>query len=74
MWLAVKLPPIQELLANINFSSMDDANIKLQQVQKELNHKPDPEMGNLTPDQVTRLIYRSWDDPINPLRLNKNLI
>ncbi len=27
------------------------------------NAAPDPQMGGLSPDQVTRLIYSNWDEP-----------
>lgn len=37
------------------------------------NAAPDPEMGGLSPDQVSRLIYSNWDDDNCPLKFNKNI-
>ncbi len=37
------------------------------------NAAPDPEMGGLSPEQVTRLIYSNWDEPGSAIQLNHNL-
>ncbi|MCJ7483969.1 MAG: hypothetical protein MUO31_13505, partial [Thermodesulfovibrionales bacterium] len=42
-------------------------------MMKSRNAAPDAEMGGLSPDQVSRLIYLSWDDENFPLKFNKKL-
>lgn len=56
-----------------DFKSIEELNKKLQQEMDARNATPDPDMGGLSPNQVTRLIYFSWDDDRFPLRFNTQL-
>ena len=56
-----------------NFDNIDDLNDHLQGVMSSRNASPDPEMGGLSPEQVAKLIYSSWDDDKFPLKFNKQL-
>lgn len=38
-----------------------------------INQIPDPEMSNLTPEQVHKLIYADWNAPDSPIRFNRNI-
>ena len=42
---------------------LDESNRLLAESFRARNAAPDPEMGNLSPDQVTRLIYSEWGVP-----------
>lgn len=64
---------IPSLLAGEEFSHLDEVNAVLQQHYQAKNQRPDPKMGGLSPDQVTRLIYTAWDDPNCPIQFNHNL-
>lgn len=48
-------------------------NQKIQQVIDDRNNRPDPEMGNLSPNQVSKLIHLHWNDPDFPVKFNKQL-
>jgi len=56
-----------------DFKSIEELNKKLQQDMDARNATPDPDMGGLSPNQVTRLVYFSWDDDRFPLRFNTQL-
>ena len=56
-----------------NFDNIDDLNDHLQGMMSDRNKAPDPEMGGLSSEQVSRLIYSSWDDIKFPLKFNKEL-
>ena len=56
-----------------DFDNIDDLNDHLQGIMSDRNTAPDPEMGGLSPEQVTRLIYLSWDDNKFPLKFNEEL-
>ncbi|TVR51846.1 MAG: hypothetical protein EA425_06130 [Puniceicoccaceae bacterium] len=45
----------------------------LQRKVDEHNHRPDPEMGGLSPDQVFRLTRTPWTDPHSPLQVRDDL-
>ena len=62
-----------EEFSGYNFESIEDVNEKLQEVTNARNATPYPEMGRLSPNQVTALVYFSWDDSRFPLRFNKEL-
>lgn len=52
---------------------MDHLNEHLQDVMVARNKTSDSEMGNLSPEQVSRLIYSPWDENDFPLKFNKEL-
>ena len=56
-----------------DFDNIDDLNEHLQGVMSNRNSSPDPDMGGLSPEQVSRLIYLKWDDIKFPLKFNKEL-
>ncbi len=62
-----------EQLSEYEFEDIDAANEMTQEIMKSRNAAPDAEMGELSPDQVSRLIYLSWDDDNFPLKFNKKL-
>jgi len=62
-------PPIEENDEEI-FSSINDACTEL---SNNINKSPDPELGNLSPTQVHKLIYSKWDNDDCPIKFNKNL-
>ena len=64
---------LAEELGDQSFESVEDANEKLQEIMKARNAAPDAELGGLSPDQVSRLIYLSWDDDNFPLKFNNKL-
>ena len=64
---------IADELDGQEFESIEDLNLRLQDVMKERNSDPDPEMGNLSPEQVSRLIYFPWEKETFPIKFNKEL-
>jgi len=64
---------IEELLAGKDFSSVEELNKKLHSFHTQKNSTPDPEMGNLSPNQVSMLIYTKWEDSKCPIKFNENL-
>lgn len=64
---------IAEEISGHNFESLEDANELLQEMMDRRNTAPDAEMGGLSPEQVSRLIYLPWDDNNFPLKFNKEL-
>jgi hypothetical protein len=47
-----------------------------QQIQQRIdarNNRPDPELGNLSPNQVYKLINLPWNDPKYPIKFNQQL-
>ncbi|RKY07746.1 MAG: hypothetical protein DRP56_05220 [Planctomycetota bacterium] len=64
---------VAEEIEGQNFESMDDLNNHLQGFMMERNTAPDPEMGGLSPEQVTLLIYSRWDREHFPLKFNAEL-
>ncbi len=62
-----------EQLSEYDFEDIDEANEMAQEIMKARNAAPDAEMGGLSPDQVSRLIYLPWDDDNFPLKFNKKL-
>ncbi len=62
-----------EQLSEYEFEDIDAANEIAQKMMNSRNAAPDAEMGELSPDQVSRLIYLSWDDDNFPLKFNKKL-
>ena len=48
-------------------------NIKIENFVDTYNDHPDPQLGNLSPNQVHKLIHLPWDDPDYPIKFNKEL-
>jgi hypothetical protein len=47
-----------------------------QQIQQTIdarNNRSDPELGNLSPNQVHKLINLPWNDPDFPIKFNQQL-
>ncbi len=53
--------------------AIEDIKALFDNMYDTLNNVPDPEMGNLTPEQVYRLIYAEWGTEDCPIHFNKNL-
>ncbi len=53
--------------------AVDELNQQLQVVSNAYNAAPDPEMGNLSPEQVTHLIYAPWGEPGSPIQFHTNM-
>jgi hypothetical protein len=64
---------LQEELARNPNASIEELNAALQQRAFAINHRPQKEMGNLSPDQVRRLLADDWTGPGGVLRLNSTL-
>jgi hypothetical protein len=45
----------------------------IQQTIDARNNRPDPEIGNLSPNQVSKLINLPWNDPACPIKFNQQL-
>lgn len=69
--------PVTRSIANEiegqDFDNIDDLNDHLQGIMTGCNAAPDPEMGGLSPDQVSRLLYSNWDDANFPIKFNKQM-
>ena len=46
---------------------------QIQQTIEAYNNKSAPELGNLSPNQVYKLIYLPWNDPDYPIKFNQQL-
>lgn len=64
---------LSAFLKDQSFGSLDEANLALQNLMDGHNEQPDPEMGGLSPNQVTQLVYLDWDNPDNPIELDDQL-
>lgn len=64
---------VAEEIEKHDFENIDDLNNHLQGFMAKQNTAPDPEMGGLSPEQVSRLIYSKWTDEHFPLKFNDNL-
>ncbi len=65
---------LRERLAEAGVENIDDAKRELQRLQDEYNHRPMPDFGGLSPEQMRRLLYmRDWSDPENVLFVNPGL-
>ena len=53
--------------------SLAEINRKLVAESRKLNLTPDPEMGGLSPDQVSMLIYTPWQSEQFPIHMNDGL-
>ena len=57
-----KIKSIADEIEGQDFDSIDSLNEHLQDMMKDRNSSPDPDMGGLSPEQVSRLIYLPWED------------
>ena len=64
---------VAEEIEKHDFANIDDLNNHLQGLMMERNAAPDPDMGGLSPEQVTLLIYSRWDREHFPLKFNAEL-
>jgi hypothetical protein len=64
---------IGEELSGQDFESIEDMNETVQQITAARNDRPDPEMGGLSPNQVSKLIHLPWNDPKCPIKFNQQL-
>jgi len=46
---------------------------QIEQTIDARNYRPDPELGNLSPNQVYKLIYLPWNAPDYPIKFNQEL-
>ena len=54
-----------EIISSINETCAELSN--------NINNSPDPELGDLSPAQVHKLLYSKWKDNNCPIKFNKNL-
>ena len=52
---------------------LDELNRRLATTMSACNAAPDPEMGGLSPDQVTRLVYSDWGEPGGAVQFNTDI-
>ena len=52
---------------------LDELNRRLAITMNAHNAAPDPEMGGLSPNQVTRLIYTEWGEQGATVQFNTNV-
>ena len=52
---------------------LDEMNRRLAITMNARNAAPDPEMGGLSPNQVTRLIYTEWGEPGAAVQFNTDI-
>jgi hypothetical protein len=64
---------IAEEIEKQDFDNIDDLNDHLQGFMQNRNTAPDPEMGGLSPEQVSSLIYLDWDNDNFPLKFDSAL-
>ncbi len=58
---------------NVPQAMLDELNRKLAITMNARNAAPDPEMGGLSPDQVTRLLYTEWGKPGAAVQFNTDI-
>jgi len=59
---------------NLPEALLDELNRRLASATHAYNTAPDPEMGGLSPDQVTRLIYSEWGVTGSPIHFNTEIL
>jgi len=64
---------LQSLLDQGSFESIDELNLALHNLMDAHNQQPDPEMGNLSPKQVNKLIYSKWEGSDSTVKLNEDI-
>ena len=65
--------PIDKPDEAIPQSMLDELNRRLAMTVGAANAAPDPEMGDLSPEQVTRLIYTNWGEPGSAVQFNTDI-
>jgi hypothetical protein len=65
--------PIEPPDASIPQAVLDEMNRRLAGATHAHNTAPDPEMGGLSPEQVTRLVYSEWGAAGSPIRFNTDI-
>ncbi len=65
---------LQTLLDQGSFRSIDELNLALHDLMDAHNQQPDPEMGNLSPNQVNKLIYSKWEGSDSTVKLNEDIV
>jgi hypothetical protein len=64
---------LAEELSGRDYSTIEEYQHEASRIMTEHNTRPDPEMGGLSPVQVSALMYSDWESEICPLKLNHNL-
>lgn len=62
-----------EELSGRDFSTIEAYQHEASRIMIQHNARPDPEMGGLSPVQVSALLYSDWESANCPLKLNQNL-
>ena len=65
---------LEALLHQGPFGSIDELNLRLQDFMNAHNELSDSKMGNLSPNQVNKLIYSKWEASDRTIKLNENLV
>ncbi len=76
--LSENLPPeldaeIRQVLAEKQFSNLEELNQAVATIIERHNHKTLQELGGLSPEQVSKLIYSDWNSPKSAIHLNPSL-
>lgn len=64
---------IAEELSGKDYDNIEQLQAHLDTLNQRHNNAPDPELANLSPNQVQRLISTPWDHPACPMKLNHDL-
>ncbi|NLH18249.1 MAG: hypothetical protein GX455_16865 [Phycisphaerae bacterium] len=64
---------IAEELSGKDYDNIEQLQAHLDTLNRRHNTTPDPELGNLSPNQVQRLISTPWDHPACPMKFNQDL-
>ena len=65
--------PIDNRDEDVPQAVLDELNRRLAITMNARNATPDPEMGGLSPNQVTQLIYTEWGEPGSAVQFNTNV-
>ncbi len=69
-------PAVRQIASELEekpFETLEDIQGFADSMMEKQNNTPDPEMGGLSPKQVSELIYTDWGTPECPLKLNQDL-
>jgi len=64
---------LSAFLQEKSFGSIEELNLALGKMTDVHNSRPDPEMGDLSPNHVSQLLHFAWNDPNSPIELNEQL-
>lgn len=64
---------IKKVLAEREFSSLDELNRVVGSIVERYNRKPQADLGGLSPVQVSRLVHSDWVSQDSAIRLNSKL-